>query len=35
MPLVQDGTSDGSCEYGNMPSDAMKGGEFLDWLSGY
>jgi len=25
----------GSCEHGNEPSDYMKGGEFLDYLSDY
>jgi len=22
-----------SCEYGNVPSGSVKGGEFLDWLT--
>jgi len=24
---------EGSCKYGNKPSDSIKCGEFLDWLS--
>jgi hypothetical protein len=23
----------GRCEHGNEPSDSIKGGEFVDWLS--
>jgi hypothetical protein len=25
----------GFCKHGNEPSNPIKGGEFLDWLSGY
>jgi len=25
----------GFCEHGNEPSGSIKGGEFLEWLSGY
>jgi hypothetical protein len=29
------GPQAGSCEYGNKPSNSIKGGEFLNWVSDY